>query len=149
MHSLNWSSAEFQYEGLPLLIRKPDFDNIWQWQEMFPMRLSITHHLSKIKSNGLPENEYNWSLADFDAALCDLFEQEVEGIIFLIETFSGERHYYYYISETTDFECRIVRVKEHFGIEKIEVAYNEDVTWDFINKYPFGLFRKPGQTLSS
>lgn len=93
---MTWSTSEIEYEGLPLLLRRPDYPNIWKFKGKFTQIVTVEHLLEKVKQNGLPNRVYNKSLADFDNYMCTLLDHTGNGIIFLIETFAGKRNYYYY-----------------------------------------------------
>ncbi|MHC4602440.1 MAG: hypothetical protein ACYS6W_03800, partial [Planctomycetota bacterium] len=50
-----WLTGQADYEGLPLLLRRPkdlDYDLL---KDSFPSLIVVTHQLEKTKSNGLPE----------------------------------------------------------------------------------------------
>jgi hypothetical protein len=84
-----WLTTKIEHEGFPLYLRKPDYQDIFSFKENFPNVLRVTQKLKEVKSNGLPESDYNMSLIDFDGQMCKLFDEKGEGLIFLIETFAG------------------------------------------------------------
>src|SRR5688572_31237885 len=108
---MTWSSTEIKYEGFPLLLRKPDYNNIWQHKENLTLLVAVQHLLDKVMPNGLPEKNYNNSLSDFDHYMCSLFENNTNAIIFLIETFGGKRNYYYYASPQCNISMFIDQAK--------------------------------------
>ena len=106
-----WLATNIEYEGFPLYLRKPDHQNIFAYQDKFPNVLRVTQKLKEVKSNGLPEPDYNMSLIDFDGQMCKLFWENEDGLIFLIETYTGKRHCYYFIANYTDYEQKIQKIE--------------------------------------
>ncbi|WP_165499723.1 DUF695 domain-containing protein [Pedobacter frigidisoli] len=139
---MKWISTNVVYDEFPLYLRRPDYQDVWNYKIRFTQRLNISHHLDKVKQNGLPESDYNLSLSDFDSDLCNLFDDHSEGIIFLIETYGGERNYWYYISEQTDYLNKIERIRQEFPNNAIESDLNDDTNWGFIKSYPFEIYNK-------
>jgi hypothetical protein len=137
---MTWFTAEIEHEGFPLLLRKPDYKNVWFYKTQYSKLLCVTHSLDKVKDNGLPENAYNSSLADFDHEMCSLFKESNEGIIILVETFGGKRNYFYYLSSTIDFATKIETIKETFNITELTATANEDQAWQFVDEYPTKLY---------
>lgn len=137
---MTWSTTEIEHEGFPLLLRKPDHKNIGPYKSKYSKLLSVTHSFDKVKDDGLPESNYNSTLADFDNKMCSLFENSSDGIIILIETFGGERNYYYYISSTADFEPRLDIIKTEFNIANLTTTLKEDKNWGFLDNYPTKLY---------
>jgi len=135
-----WLTKKIEYEGFPLYIRRPDYQDIFVYRDDFPNVMHVTQELKEVKSNGLPESDYNLSLNEFDAQMCKLFDTKDEGLIFLIETFAGKRHYYYYISESADYEKRIEKIKtDNPGVD-IETHSYADKDWGFLKEYPTKLY---------
>lgn len=138
---MTWSTSEIVYDGLPLLLRKPDYPNIWQYKNRFTKLVSIVHLLEKVNSDGLPEKNYNSTLNDFDHYMCSMFQSSKNGIIFLIETFSGKRNYYYYSLPELNVESLIENTKNKFHIN-IDYWTKPDSNWGFIDSYPIQIFNK-------
>lgn len=101
--------------------------------------MSVQHTLEKVTSNGLPEKKYNSTLSDFDHHMCSLFDNSDEGIIFLIETFSGKRNYYFYTLPSFSFESQIDITIQQFAVN-LEHCSQEDISWGFLKEYPVKLF---------
>jgi hypothetical protein len=137
---MKWFTHETIYEGFPLYLRRPDHENVWSYQNNSTNLLCVTHKLEKVKQNGLPESDYNKSLSDFDYELVKLLEQGEKGVIVLIETFGGERNYWYYIQRDFDYEASINLIKSKFPSDVIETWSEEDNEWDFLKSYPFKLY---------
>jgi Family of unknown function (DUF695) len=135
-----WLTTEIEHEGFPLYLRKPDYSDIFIYQDKFPRLLRVTQKLEKVKSNGLPEPDYNMSLIDFDGEMTDLFDRDNEGLIFLIETFGGERNYYYFISDSVDYENKIEELTNNNKDIELETHSHADNDWGFLKKYPTNLY---------
>ena len=139
---MKWLSTDTKYEGFPLYLRHPIYDNIWSYKDKYSNLFRITHKLDKVKDNGLPESDYNLSLIDFDGDLTNLFDNDKEGIIILVETFGGERNYWYYIASTIDYKNKVEIIKKKYPANKIDINFRADLDWGFINKYPIKLYNK-------
>ncbi len=137
---MKWLTTETEYEGFPLYLRLPDYKNIWGFKDKYPNLFCITHKLDKVKNNGVPESDYNLSLIDFDGDLVNLFDNDKEGIIVLIETFGGERNYWYYISSEIDPISKVKNIKKKYPSNMIETDFRADSDWGFIKKYPIKLY---------
>ena len=132
---MTWSNAELDYEGLPLLLRKPDYQNILQFKSKFTKLVAIVHHLEMVDKLGLPKKSYNSKISKFDDYMCDLFTVTNDGIIFLIETFNGNRTYYYYCDNTLVIDTLADKIRSKFDFD-IEVMSQDDVEWSFLHNYP-------------
>ena len=137
---MTWSTSEIEYEGFPLLLRKPDYDNIWQHRKKLTQLVSIEHLLEEVMANGLPKKAYNKSLSDFDHYMCTIFEGSQRGIIFLIETFAGKRNYHYYTLPQYKMTEHVDEAKNKFSVD-LEVSVNLDPHWGFFDAYPVVLFK--------
>ena len=132
-----WYTGEFQHEGFPLHLRfpeKPDFDAL---QKKHPRLLMVTHSLAEVKSSGVPEADYNDSLAEFDHDLAASFDAS-SGIIVLVETFGGNRTYYIYVS--VDAAVEATKYPQH----KLDWKLRDDPGWKFIRGYSedYHLYKK-------
>ena len=64
---MKWFSIETEYDESRLLLRYPDYSNIWDNKTRFSYLLNIKHDLEKVRNDGLPEAGYNSSLINFDS----------------------------------------------------------------------------------
>lgn len=64
------------------------------------------------------------------------------GIIFLIETFGGKRHYYYYVSSIVDFRIRVEKILKKFDSINLTFFFKEDTEWNFIKTYPVRCYER-------
>ena|SRR5690349_6015982 len=135
-----WLTTKIEHEGFPLYLRKPDYQDIFAHRDNLPNVLRVTQKLKAVKDNGLPESDYNMSLMDFDGQMCDLFKETEDGLIFLIETFGGERSYYYFISDSVDFDKLIEKIKTTNGDVDLETHSYADSDWGFLKSYPTKLY---------
>ena len=138
---MTWSTKEIEYEGLPLLLRRPNHTDVWNFKRVFSKLISIEHHLAEVLSNGLPESVYNESLADFDNHMCNLLHESDNGIALIIETFSGKRNYYYYVRPRFQLECLVEAVRSCFNVD-LTAWEKKDPEWSFLETYPIEIFPK-------
>jgi hypothetical protein len=101
--------------------------------------VAIEHILDNVNSDGIPEGDYNSSLFDFDHYMCTLFKKSTNGIIFLIETFSGKRNYYYYTLPDFDIDSSIEKAKLQFKVN-LDYWTKADIGWGFLDDYPSQIF---------
>jgi hypothetical protein len=130
-----WKTGSFEHEGFPLLLRVPDGLNYDELKEIYPQFISVTHYLSKVKNNGLPEADYNESLYDFDEQLVGALENTGAGITVLVETFGGERTYYMYSKSDFSSELLEKELNKTFPEHQIEINSKTDKEWFFIKQY--------------
>ena len=138
---MTWSTLEIEYEGFPLLLRRPNYENIWQYKERFSQLVSVEHQLTTVSGSGLPGSNYNKALEDFDSYMCDKFINGKKGIILLIETFAGKRNYYYYTELNYNVNSQFKEVKEQFLVN-LTAWHKLDLDWGFLDKYPIVVFEK-------
>jgi hypothetical protein len=138
---MTWFRSEKEYEGLPLLLRYPNYSNVWQFESRLTKLVSIEHILDKVNTNGLPEAKYNSTLAEFDYYMASLFDKSSDGIILLVETFSGKRNYYYYTLPNFNFDPLIEKAKLKFKVS-LDSWSQLDINWGFLKEYPFQILPK-------
>lgn len=140
-NDLRWITKNVDYDGFPLYLRHPDYNNIKVFKPKYHDLLCVTHKLDKVKDNGLPESDYNKSLIDFDGDLCNLFDIKNSGIIILIETYAGERNYWYYIADSVDYQSKIDEIRVKYKPIRLETELSSDKEWGFLSKYPIPLYK--------
>lgn len=136
---MTWSTAEMEYEGFRLLLRKPNHNDVWRFKDALIKLVCIENLLEKVTSEGLPEKEYNATLAEFDHYMCTVFDNSNEGIIFLIETYCGKRNYYYFTSPGFAVNLFLEDIKQKFKVN-IDSWSQDDTGWGFLDRYPVKLF---------
>ena len=132
---MQWYTGKVQHKGFPLLLRfpgKPDFDTL---PRRYPKLLVVEHTLAKVKPSGLPESDYNDSLADFDHDLVTAFEPSATGITVLVETFGGRRNYYIYVSADAPVEDVKRRLSTKYSQHQLDWSLRDDPGWKFIRGY--------------
>jgi hypothetical protein len=132
-----WLTGEAEYDGLPILFRKPnikvsEFANL---SRDYPVLLIFKHNLKSVKANGLPEGEYNQTLEEFDSSITNPFNIDTNGIVGLIETFSGVRTYYIYITEFFKVEEYVKNLSNQFPGEDCSIEVEPDRNWRVLNGY--------------
>ena len=137
---MEWLTKEVEYEGIPLYLRKPSYQDVWNFQKSYTQLICISHSLDSVKSNGLPTADYNLSLHDFDDEVVDLFDAKEEGVILFVETYGGSRNYWFYASSNVDYATRFKALQEQNRDKRLEISTREDKNWDFIKDYPVKLY---------
>lgn len=129
-----WFCGVLEHEGFPLMLRfpeRPDFDVI---EKRFPKLLVIAHQLENVTASGLPDPDYNDSLADLDLELVSIFEAAASGIAVLVETFAGRRSYYFYVEESAVAEAQHHFAEKYSGV-KLEWKVSEGNGCRLIRRY--------------
>lgn len=133
--SQEWLMGQMDNEGFPLLLRRPkdlDYDLL---KVTFPNLVVVQHQFAKTKSNGLPEDDYNIGLADFDDEVVNYFRNRKQGITVLVETFGGKRNYYMYAVADADFDKAKAHFKQSYPKHNISWTIKNDPDWGFIKAY--------------
>tara|TARA_R110000868_G_scaffold822_1_gene6074 strand:+ start:2008 stop:2517 length:510 start_codon:yes stop_codon:yes gene_type:complete len=138
---MEWLTTNTEYERLPLYLRLPNYNNIWEYKSKYPELMCITHEFDSVKDNGLPTADYNETLIDFDEEVVNLTDVDKNGIIFLVETFGGARHYWFYIADSKIFEEKFDDLKNKNSDKKLELNFKNDSKWNFIKDYPVELYK--------
>jgi hypothetical protein len=133
--SMEWKSKQLTNEGLPLFVRYLKELDVDSLRLRFPKLAVVRHQLSKVSPNGLPEADYNESLFEFDESIRDMFRLSEHGIIVLIETFAGKRHYYAYADSRKNVTEIFDSLQHTFPQESLSWTFHSDPQWDFIADY--------------
>jgi hypothetical protein len=132
-----WLTANTEYEGFPIYFRRPDIKvaEVAGLRQTYPRLLIVTHVLKQVKENGLPESDYNRSLESLDMCLTSPFDDEVKGLIALVETYGGKRTYYAYVALSFDANAFVREAKNHSPQEDITYKVDEDPAWRLFRGY--------------
>jgi hypothetical protein len=132
-----WLTANTQHEGFPIYFRRPDV-RVAEFEAIrpnYPALLAVKQQLARVEDNGLPEADYNDSLAPLDSALTSPFRDETDGFVALVETFAGKRTYYIYLTESFDAESFMASVSAGFPKEQLSWKRHDDPAWRLFNGY--------------
>jgi len=132
MKNRTWRITDTLFEGLPLHLRRPDFENILLFKNTHSILARIQHNFDFVKNNGLPTAEYNDSLIDFDGEVVHLFEKEEDGIIFLIETYGCSRTYWFYVNDESLFKNQFEKLQKKNKEKDLESSFQKDLKWKFL-----------------
>jgi hypothetical protein len=132
---LSWATAQTEYEGFPLMLRRPTNIDVDSLRPSHPTLAVVTHEFTKRKPNGLPEPDYNESLFEMDIELVRAFDVDRMGVPVLVETFGGKRHYYFYVTADTDVPTIISAVSRRYPSERLSWEVRPDPQWGFLEKY--------------
>ena len=130
-----WLTAEKTHEGFPLFLRRPTGLDVTALRQSLPSLAVVTHTFARRKPDGLPEPDYNDGLADMDFALVTAFDIDQTGVPVLIETFGGERNYYFYVAPDTDVPDVVSAIARRYPAERLTWTVRPDPEWSFIQKY--------------
>jgi len=137
---LNWLTAEKEYEGFPLFLRRPADLDVDSLRPTHPTLAVVTREFAKRKPNGLPEPDYNETLFEMDIELVGAFDVNQMGVPALVETFGGKRHYYFYVAADTDVYAIISAVARRYPEERLSWTVRPDPQWGFLERYARELF---------
>lgn len=130
-----WVLSRHTYEGFPLYLRHVERLPGLSRRKELPALVIITHTFSKRLANGLPESDYNDSLAEMDLMLMDAMSEQKIGCPVLIETFGGRRIFYYYVVDQHSAEKRFADIRSLFPAEELSFDSRADPDWGFIHRY--------------
>lgn len=132
-----WLSTNTLYEDYPIYFRRPDIRvaEFAQLQPQYPRLLVITLAFAEVRSNGLPEGDYNTSLARLDSCLTAPFDTETDGLIAVIETFAGNRTYYIYLTPSFDAGGFMTEAMRRFPNDDLSYETEGDPEWNVIRGY--------------
>jgi hypothetical protein len=129
-----WLTAEKLHEGFPLLLRRQATLDIVSLRSRFAKLAWATHALTKVTSNGLPEKNYNGGLAELDHELLTAFDAGPMGVPALVETYAGERCYYFYVAANVDVSGVISAIALRYPQERLSSSTRPDPSLQFIER---------------
>ena len=130
-----WLVATVKYEGYPLALRvRPHADTV-EHRSRLPFVAAVTHHLALTRADGMPEPDYNDSLAVLDHAVIGTLEASGSGLTVLVETLAGKRTYYAYVEAESHAQAAVARLCSSFPGERITLVVRRDVAWDLYGEY--------------
>jgi hypothetical protein len=130
-----WLTAEKFHEGFPLLLRRPAALAVVSLRPLFPTLAFVTHALTHVTSNGLPQSEYNAGLSELDHEILNAFDANSLGVAVLVETYAGERCYYFYVAAHADVSHVVSKVGRRYPRERLSSSMRPDPSWQFIEEY--------------
>ena len=130
-----WLGKMAEHEGIPLALRVNVAAETSQNKQRYSRLVVITHTLEKVKTNGLPESNYNETLIDLDSEIVSLFEKNNRGVTALIETFGGNRNYYIYVLDSVDIEAVFNSLKTEHPQQKLSLFKKADPNWSLLMNY--------------
>jgi hypothetical protein len=128
-----WLSGETRHKGERLLLRRQEIPNMQEVSPKFPVLVTITHALDQVTSDGLPERTYHASLAELDHTIVTAFDGV--GVAVLIETFSGERNYYFYVAQNVNVSETMAAINKQHPSATLSVFSKPDPEWRFLARY--------------
>jgi hypothetical protein len=95
----------------------------------------LTHHLAKVRSNGLPEADYNDTLAKFDGTIISTLGRRGRGVSVLVETVAGRRNYYAYTRSRMVGAKAFDDIRDQHPEHKIVFRGRPDPRWSVLQRY--------------
>jgi len=130
-----WKTALTQYEGEPLALRVRPNVNTPEARRAFPRLAVIEQELAEVGGNGLPVSKYNLSLLSFDRDVHEFVGRDGDGIVVLVETFSGKRTYYAYVADDARLSARIKELRDKYPQHILNLRHGNDPEWSFYKDY--------------
>lgn len=133
--SERWLTGNTVVEGRPLFLRRLEKIDLEHIRKFLPILFVVVQKLAKVQANGLPEGEYNFSLADFDTYLLALIRDGGKGGVVLVETFGGQRIYYSYIARERSTKQLVDNLTARYPEYSLKTLERDDPEAEFIQKY--------------
>ena len=140
MQMYSWATAERVYEGFPLFLRRPTDVDTPANRQNFPDLVVITHKFTERCPDGRPDPAYNHALTDFDHDIVTAFDALHSGVPVLVETFGGERNYYFYVSSQTDVSAIVSAIIPSYPQEELTWEVHSEKGWSFLDRYAKDFF---------
>jgi len=131
----SWATAERTYKGFPLHLRRPLNVDTPDHRQKFRDLLTVTHTFDERLPNGCPEPRYNESLEELDSNLCSILDPKDAGVPILIETFGGERNYYFCIAPEADISNAKAIVTSSHPNARLTWTIDRSKGWSFLDRY--------------
>jgi len=129
-----WLTSLSTYKDAPIALRVRSHEDILELQSLYSTLVIISHALAHVAHTGLPEPDYNDSLAAFDKDIHAAFKQ-ANGKAVIVETCSGNRNYYGYVSDAAAMKSHFKTVQQRYPHHKLKFRTRPDPQWDFYTKY--------------
>jgi len=130
-----WLGSTVEHEGHPLALRvRPHADSTVN-RERLPHLVAVTHHLDRVREDGLPEAAYNNELAAFDADVIESLERYGKGLVALIETLAGRRTYYAYAKGIDLGMDALVELQEKYPGHRVTESRKASEGWALFARY--------------
>ena len=136
----SWATAERTYEGFPLLLRRPTDADTPEHRRSFSDLVIVTHTFAKRLPDGRPDAGCNRGLEDMDVAIVRAFDATRSGVPVLVETFGGERNYYFYAAAGTDVSAILTPIVAAYPDERLSWKVRPNNNWCFLDQYAEDFF---------
>ncbi len=130
-----WATAERTYESFPLFLRWPTTVDTPEHRYRFPHLAVITHTFTERLPNGCPEPKYNHTLENLDQQTIKAFSALNCGVPILVETFGGERNYYFCVSDAADVGAVVAALTASHPTEQLAWELRPGTGWRFLDRY--------------
>jgi Family of unknown function (DUF695) len=131
----SWATAERTHEGFPLFLRRPTDVDTPEHRQSFSDLLLVTHTFAQRLPDGRPESNYDRSLEDMDIAIVRAFDATHSGVPVLVETFGGERNYYFYVASSTEVSAILTPILAAYPEERLAWEVRPNNNWRLLDRY--------------
>ena len=100
-----------------------------------PTPHSLTHTLAKVRPDGLPEPDYNETLAGLDLRIIQALEESRRGLTVIVETFGGRRNYYAYLRSPEDAQQVFASLEHCHPEHALSLSHKTDAEWTLFEHY--------------
>lgn len=136
----SWATTERTYEGFPLFLRRPTDVDTPEHRQNFPDLVVVTHTFVKRLPDGRPDSDYNRGLEDMDVTIAHTFDATRSGVPVLVETFGGERNYYFYVASGADVSAILAPVIAAYPSEQLDWELRPNNNWRLLDRYAQDFF---------
>ena len=136
----SWATAERTYEGFPLFLRCPTDVDTPEHRRSFSDLVIVTHTFAKRLPDGRPDFDYNRRLEDMDVAIARAFDGTRSGVPVLVETFGGERNYYFYVAAGTAVSAILAPIVAAHPDERLAWKIRPNNNWRLFDQYAEDFF---------
>jgi hypothetical protein len=126
-----WLLKRVEYQGFPLHLRYKKGENGDKCNKIE----TITLKLDKSNSNGLPEDNYNLSLMEFDTTLVNKMEEYNMSFPIIIETFAGKRNFYFFTDSDSALISKFDLIKSKYPTYSLSINVTNKTYNDFKQSY--------------
>lgn len=132
-----WIDTSMVYDGHPINVIFPVYSNLNRYRNQFSDILSVSYRPPLMLDDGISVQNFDGSIENLDQLLQDLFLARKTGFLFLIETYAGNRQYFYLIKPDCNVEYSMDSIQKEFPDLNLFFYRKTDPQWRFFKQYPF------------
>lgn len=124
-----WTNATGDYAGQPLLVRLRSRLRPLAGHPELPYRLSIRWRYRPTGAHGMPSEEQQRAMGEFEDALVRLLEADRVGVLTVVYTAAGERTWVFYCTDRATAAALVDRVPPAAFQYPIQLTGEPDPEW--------------------